>query len=419
MNLADFLSLKGAEYAAFEPKRFIDIYENLKFHIKSSARFIHIIGSNGKGSTGRFLAMGLAQNGLKVLHFSSPHILNFRERFYRADIAGQSGVKLQDSTQELQNFMPDSIFDFILDGCVSAEELESAHNFLQQFDLAKKASYFEYATLLCVVLSKECDFVVLECGLGGEFDSTNAIDSECCIFTPIGMDHMEFLGDSIEKIATTKLNAMKKVAFLAPQRYIQTLSIAREIAKNKNAKLVEVAQNLRDCKEFSKLYLDELDSYARRYPLFLQQNLKVATMCLAHLGYRFDFKTLEPLSLVGRAQKIAKNIMIDVGHNVECAKVLAQSITQMLGDKKIILIYNSYKDKDIRAILSEFLPVVKKVLIISANNFRICPTEDIKAILSDLSIPNDRFSMEQILNDEFYLVFGSFSVVEAFLTSFL
>ncbi|EAI1577173.1 bifunctional folylpolyglutamate synthase/dihydrofolate synthase, partial [Campylobacter coli] len=171
----EFLVQKSTNYDKIDRFVMFRMYEKYKtnFSIKP---IVHIIGTNGKGSTGRFLTQLLEGLGFKVGHYTSPHIFEFRERFYKnGDI-------------------------------ISENDLELAHeNLLDIFkDNLKKLSYFEYATFLAVELFKDCDYAIFEAGVGGEYDATSVFDKSLSIFTKVGFDHTQILGDSLEKIARTK-----------------------------------------------------------------------------------------------------------------------------------------------------------------------------------------------------------------------
>ncbi len=97
----------------------------------------------------------------------------------------------------------------------------------------REASYFEYATFLALVLGMEYEYLVLEAGVGGEFDSTSVVLANVSVFTLIGLDHQEMLGENIEQIAKTKLKAMSGYTILARQNYRQVERIALEIALQK------------------------------------------------------------------------------------------------------------------------------------------------------------------------------------------
>ncbi|WP_187869018.1 bifunctional folylpolyglutamate synthase/dihydrofolate synthase [Helicobacter pylori] len=375
-RLSAFLETKPKEYHKFDPSRFIQIYKDFKnafFEIQ--AKVIHVVGTNGKGSTGRFLTLLLADQNFKVLHFTSPHVFEFRERF------------------------------FLNDSIVKESVLENAHQQLQPHAFSSACSYFEYATLLAVMLAKDCDYLVLEAGLGGEFDSTNALEKTLSVFTPIDYDHKEFLGDSLESIATTKLKAMGPLSIIAPQQEL-VLNVAQKIAKEKHAKLI-VVQN-----EISKGVMDYIERYHLAH--FLAMNLEVALKAFETLlpcNKQEVLKNLKPLNLIGRCELLSPNILIDVGHNPHSAKALKEEIKRVF-NAPIILIYNCYQDKDAFLVLEILKPVIKKVLILELHNERIIQLEKLKGILETLGLEHALF--EDVKENENYLVYGSFLVANAF-----
>ncbi|EJB56267.1 folylpolyglutamate synthase [Helicobacter pylori Hp H-28] len=374
--MSAFLETKPKEYHKFDPSRFIQIYKDFKnafFEIQ--AKVIHVVGTNGKGSTGRFLTLLLADQNFKVLHFTSPHVFEFRERFF-------------------------------LNGSIVGESvLENAHQQLQSHAFSSACSYFEYATLLAVMLAKDCDYLVLEAGLGGEFDSTNALEKTLSIFTPIDYDHKEFLGDSLESIAQTKLKAMGSLSIIAPQQEL-VLSVAQKIAKEKHAKLILVPN------EISKGVRD----YIERHHLarFLAMNLEVALKAFETLlpcNKQEVLKNLKPLNLIGRCELLSPNILIDVGHNPHSAKALKEEIKRVF-NAPIVLIYNCYQDKDAFLVLEILKPVIKKVLILELHEERVIKLEKLKGILETLGLEYALF--EYLEENENYLVYGSFLVANAF-----
>ena len=405
MNLWEFLESKGQEYAPFDPRRAHRIYAKLapKLHIEN-LKVIHLVGTNGKGSTGRFIALGLMQQGYKVLHFSSPHLWHFRERF------------------------------FTHTGEVCDQTLQQAHEFLQQQDFVNEASYFEYATFLALYIAQGYDFLVLEAGLGGEFDSTSVIVSDLSVFTPIGFDHKDFLGTSIESIAGTKLRVMGKNVIMAPQHYPQCVSIAYEIAKDYHARIFAL-----ECIKFQTQYnvqyekfcltfglQNTLDSsfwqgyadYVSRYHLaeFLAQNLLVASFALQFFGIKIDFLTLPALNLHGRCEWLAPHIVLDVGHNQECARALKSVIEQNFKQRRVILVYNTYSDKEVHCILELLKPHIQELWIFPlTHNPRVIVRDVLVAILEDLGIAYRDFVFEDMTDSKEYVVFGSFSVVAGFL----
>lgn len=382
-SLDSVLASKGMEYAPFDPERAHRIYAQMP-SLTLPKHIIQIIGTNGKGSTGRFIAMGLEQNNKSVLHFSSPHIFEFRERFY---------------TQGSE---------------IALGRLEEAHRALWCIESVREASYFEYATFLALYLSQGCEYLVLEAGLGGEFDSTNVCGAELSVFTSIGFDHQDMLGDSLEEIASTKLRAMSGYAILAIQPYAQVVSLAKNIALQKRAVLECLQDRRLECREYE--LGEQMERYMRRYalPEFLGENLYTALKVLAHYGMSFDFENLGALSLRGRAEHLSEHIMLDVGHNLDGARALRA----MLSGKKVNLVYNAYEQKDIEAVLNELSPIIKKVLILNVENPRICSRERLECTLNKLCIPYDTFDIARFAVTEYSLVFGSFSVVCEFLSQY-
>ncbi|BCZ18383.1 Folylpolyglutamate synthase FolC [Helicobacter sp. NHP19-012] len=372
MKLNDFLATKPFELAPFEPQRFKQVYRDFCQHFKDNTPKIQIIGTNGKGSTGRFLAQSLEASGFKVLHFSSPHLLDFNERFY---------------TQGRN---------------VPQSELEQAHAYLQSLPIDAHLSYFEYATLLAVVLAKDCDFMVAEAGLGGEFDSTTSLNKRIAlVFTPISVDHTDRLGSSLLEIATTKLRAGLHLEPQVPMIFAKQEPEVQELTK----KLLP-SQNLAFIEELSQEALREGQKWG--YPPFLVQNLQTALSTLTALD--LAPKALKRLNLRGRFEHITPNILLDVAHNVGGARALAEA----LKGRQLDLIYNSYARKDALGVLESLKPYVQHVWILPVPDPQIMPQEKLQGILKQLNLPFSPFR-GVIEPSKSYLVVGSFSVVRAFL----
>ncbi|WP_368028681.1 Mur ligase family protein [Arcobacter sp. s6] len=337
---------------------------------------IHIVGTNGKGSTGRFLAHYLHKKDYKVLHYSSPHIMKFNERIW---INGSD---------------------------VSDENLQIAHKFLQELlpiELLNKLTYFEYTTLLAFYLSKDFDYLVLEAGLGGEFDATNVVENNLSLITTIGLDHQSFLGNTVSEIAATKMRSVDNKMLIGYQVFDDVSKTAQEVKKqileqrNRSIEIIEL-------KEFDKYKLND------KFASYLKRNLHLVIACLNELKIDIDLNLFDDVKLFGRYQKLTSNITIDVGHN----PLAAQVIVKEFENKKITLIYNSYKDKDYEEVLKILKPIIKKIIIIPLEDKRIVEKNSLKKVIKQLSLLSD--DTIKIDENEEYLVFGSFLVVEKFLT---
>jgi len=378
--LAEFLESKPLYYKEIDHKRVHIAYEILKPYIRRP-KTVHMVGTNGKGSTGRMLAhlaFSIQGSGFSVGHYSSPHILKFNERIW-------------------------------LDGEDASDEvLENAHQKLFAIlgkEISDSLSYFEYTTLLAFVVFENCDLIVLEAGLGGEFDATNVCDKELSVITPIGIDHQAFLGESIEEIAATKIRSIQKRALLAPQVYNEVVEVAKKISYNVGASLVVVQGT-------HKGYpYDVLKKIAKQkaWGDYLIDNAMVALQALELLNIDYNIDDLLSLELFGRFYAFTDNIRIDVGHNPLAARAIEKAL-----DEKIVLIYNSLDDKDYEEVLRILKPKVERVEILPIHSQRATTVEEIEKALNKVGLEY-RYFAEKINKDEQYLVFGSFYVVEEFL----
>ena len=244
MSLKDYLSDKPLFYDKIDYSRFPRAFASVREAIKPR-EIIHIVGTNGKGSTGRFLAQILTEFGFCVGHYTSPHIFKFCERFW---------LKGRD---------------------VSDDELEKAHQFLQSVlndEFKSSLSYFEYATLLAAVLFRECNYVIFEAGMGSRYDATGVFDKSLSLFTPIGLDHTAFLGENIETIAQTKFYKPAKFALMNDFMDFRAVKIGREVAKEFGSNLLFAHEILDDNDK------NALDEYSREFALadFMRSNLTLA-----------------------------------------------------------------------------------------------------------------------------------------------
>ncbi len=248
-------------------------------------------------------------------------------------------------------------------------------------------------------LSNNLDYLVLEAGLGGEFDATNVVINDLTVVTTIDIDHQEFLGDTIEKIATTKMRSCDKAFIVSSQ-------INNEVYQIKNKLLC-------DKKEIT-LTQHKLTEEGKALPQYLQNNLQVALSVLKYLD--IDCEKYKIPKLFGRFEKLRDNIIIDVGHNPLAAKAIVKELEKL--NKKVVLIYNSYKDKDFKEVLKILQPCVKEVQIIKCNDKRMVNSDELECFMESLCLNIKFFDIMNIRKDNHYLVFGSFIVVENFLKDF-
>lgn len=363
-NFLNFINNKTLFYDKIDYTIINKAWDILKKHVKLPY-VIHIVGTNGKGTTGRFIASFLNQLDKQVLHYTSPHIEEFNERIW---INGNN---------------------------VSDTVLEATHKkFLQIFPdtIIQQLTYFEYTTLMAIYMSSDFEYLVLEAGLGGEFDATNVVTNNLSVVPSIGLDHMDFLGDTIEQIASTKLRS-------CDNSYIFGLDMPQEVLKFKNTVLKDKKEIL-----FKQWHLYDLDI---KLPKYLQNNLLLAINTMIYLGLNvkgLDFQLIE-----GRYEHYLPNVIVDVGHN----PLAAHMIQKELGKKKVNFIYNTYRDKNYKAVLEILKENIKTLYIIECADERILDTSTLKQVAHTLNIKVEIFNNE-LLDSEEYFVFGSFKVLETF-----
>jgi dihydrofolate synthase/folylpolyglutamate synthase len=373
----EYLESKPLYYKEIDYERMPRAYDSIKEFFKKP-KLIHIIGTNGKGSSGRFSAHYLYKSGYSVGHYTSPHIVEFNERIW---------LNGQNVTDEILEDTHKKLFSYLND------------------EFRESLSYFEYTTLLAYMIFQECEYIVFEAGLGGEYDATAVFEKVLTLVTPIAYDHQSFLGNDIESIAKTKLNSIENSAILGKQIFEEVYALSQKIMIQKEVNIFRYDQffTLKELKDIDEK-IDEIQLAS-----FFSENLALAISGLKFLGFEVELKKFNDIKIFGRFNKIASNIVIDVGHN----PLAAQAILSQYKDRKIILIYNSYQDKEYKEILNILKPIIKEVQILPISHERVEQEEILKQTINSLDIP---YSLFKTVNkrDE-YLVFGSFSVVEEFL----
>ncbi len=357
-RVEEFLNSKPLAYKEIDLKRMPKAFEYVQNHFKIP-EIVHIVGTNGKGTTGRFLAQLLGEK-FRVGHYSSPHIFKIVERFWRdGDDIGDE--VLEEAHQRIWKLLPE--------------------------DISEKLSYFEYTTLLNLPIFENCDFLILEAGLGGEFDATAVFPKKFSIVTPIGFDHQSYLGNSISEIAGTKLRAMGKRVLISKQKFPEVYDIAEKIGDEKKAEITKISASHNN---------------------FLKDNFETAKKMAQILGVDSKKEFYEFKLPKGRVERVAENIIVDVGHNL----LSAERVLEQIEWKKFVLVYNSFEDKPYQEILALFKNRVSRVEILEIEDDRIIKISELESVLEKLGIKFKKF--EKFEENENYLLFGSFRVVENF-----
>ncbi|ALB29371.1 bifunctional folylpolyglutamate synthase/dihydrofolate synthase [Companilactobacillus heilongjiangensis] len=344
-------------------------------------KIIHVCGTNGKGSTSTMIATLLSASKYKTGLFTSPHIESINERI-KID-----GKNINTST--FKNYEKKII------------------QCLQKLNITEDISYFEMLFLIGVLYfaEQECSYVVLECGLGGELDATNAITkSEFTIFTKIGMDHMNVLGSTLEEIIDTKIKIIRKnsVVIIAPNQ--QKLSILK-IQEECNLKKARVLNS-----ETKIKYLNFCDGKvtfqgndekkAFLFPLnvnYQKENLRTVLTWYQNFcnqnNLKFDSNFLniafQNLSIKGRFEIVKKSplVIVDVAHNVDGIQMFEEYVNDKYIDFKKTIIVGFLKDKDVSGccrILSKI--EAKFILTEPINKVRTMHTAELATIFDKSSL---------------------------------
>ena len=336
-------------------------------------KFIHVAGTNGKGSILSYLSNILIQAGYTTGGYFSPWLFEYGEQFQ------VNGVHITDD--ELARH---------------TTEIAEAINSME-IDGLNSPTLFEAETALAMVYfkSRGCDFVVLETGLGGRGDATNVVSTTLVeVITPISKDHMAFLGETIREIAGEKAGIIKPdtIAVSAKQH-----ADAEEVLA---AKCDELGSELRVVNEAAI----EPISYGIGEQRFNYNSWKDVTISLAGV-HQFSNASLAILAIealrdkgfiipdkaiydglkaarwFGRFTELAKEptVIIDGAHNESAAIALESSICQYFGDKKVILVIGVFKDKEYNKLLSHLVPLSKQVITVETpNNDRAMPAHELR-----------------------------------------
>src|SRR5436190_6405467 len=313
---------------------------------------VHIAGTNGKGSVSHMLAAVLHSAGYKTGLYTSPHLKDFRERI---KCSGMGRLEMIDK-------------DFVI------EFTERIKPLIEEIE----PSFFEITVAMAFdyFAEQKVDVAVIEVGLGGRFDSTNIITPELSVITNIGWDHMNILGDSLEKIAFEKGGIIKsKVPVVIGETIPESRSIFEKIASEKNAPLhlataernvagwqwdkheliVEIAEEGKT--DHKKYHLDLPGIYQSKNLLTILETCSV----LKERGYNLNEddikhglqKTKKLTGLHGRWEVIHENptIVLDVGHNEDGIKQIIQQI-ELTKHHDLHIIIGMVKDKEIDTVLS-------------------------------------------------------------------
>ena len=356
------LQLFGANFGLENTRKLATLAGNPQ----NQLRFIHVAGTNGKGSTCAMLESIYRAAGLRVGLFTSPHLVSFRERIQvnRQLIPETDLVRLVKEIQPL----------------------------LQQFPADNHLTLFEVVTVIALKFFTEqkCDLVIWETGLGGRLDATNIVTPLASVITNIGFDHTQWLGDTLEKIAAEKAGIIKSgIPVVTATDEPPALAVIEKVAQEKNALLTKIDSEFKiQNSELSLLGEHQKinASLALATVEILQQQIPVAAEKIRH--------GLATTHWLGRLQLLEKadggKILLDGAHNIAGAKMLRAALEKDFPGAQLTLIFGALADKNWPDICRQLAPLAAKIFTVPVASTR---TADARKLAAAFRITNPAAEM--------------------------
>lgn len=387
----DFL----ARFEALHPKK-IDLtlgrterlLEKLGHPERKLPPLIHVAGTNGKGSTIAFMRAMLEASGAKVHVFTSPHLVRFNERIRLGRPGG--GALITDA------------------------ELSDACDRIEKVNDGDPITFFEITTAMALDLfhRNPADFVLMEVGLGGRFDSTNVVHRPAAtLVTPVSLDHREYLGDTVAKIAFEKAGIFKKgsPAIIAEQDPEAT-AVCLEQAARLGIDILVGGQDFQAFEERGRLIYqaeDRLMDLPLPRLLGRHQHINAATAIAALtrvapermspaaieaglLGVEWPARFQRLTGRLARLAPAGSEVWLDGGHNADGARVLAETLAALeeKSPRPLVLIGGTMARKDASAILGPFVGLAGEFLAVPVGHDGARPPEELAAAARSLGLPS-------------------------------
>lgn len=310
-------------------------------------KVVHVAGTNGKGSTCAMTDSIARACGYRCGLFTSPHLIDYRER-------------IRVSGEEIPE---DDCATMLTELRVLCERMET------------HPTFFEITVVLAMrwFRVRECEIIVLETGMGGRLDATTAVPADVCVITPIGLDHMQYLGNTIEEIAKEKAGIFVsgKPAISSPQHP----SVHRVLEKEANER---------------RSPLEFIEEPLAGYPMALagehqKWNAALAVTALHHLGIPLRSDSvgygLSHVNWPGRFETFGPGIILDGAHNPHSAEVLAATWRGSFPGKNAALVFSAVAGKDIAGILKILAPLASSIFFCPVDTPRAVPVDQLPTYL--------------------------------------
>jgi dihydrofolate synthase/folylpolyglutamate synthase len=311
---------------------------------------LHVAGTNGKGSVCAVAERILRYAGVKTGLFTSPHLVTYRERIR------VNGAMIPEE--------------------VVARELTRLRQHVAEWE--NHPTFFELSLALAMrhFLDERCGVIVLETGMGGRLDATNAVRSEVTVITPIGLDHQQWLGETIREIAGEKAGILKPgvpviIGDLHPD--------ARDVV---GRRALELGIPCIEAHALPEDWVTGLKGPHQREnaALAVEAACRLEGDRLTREGIR---QSVGAAHWPGRFQRIDESLILDGAHNPAAAEVLCRTWRDEYGDEKAHLVFGAVGSKDVTGIFRELLPVVASITFVPVKSERRLTVEEMKAFLTE------------------------------------
>lgn len=380
---------------------------------QDSLKFVHISGTNGKGSVLAYLSTVFKEAGYRTGRYISPTLFSYREKiqvnekFIGREDLSRLTEKVKAAAEEMQNCAA---------GDPTIFEIETALAFL----------YF---------VEQKCDIVILETGLGGALDATNVITTPVMeIFASISMDHMEFLGDTLGKIAYQKAGIIKPdTSVVSAMQQPEAMDVICNVCRERDCTFQTVDPE--QIKDISYGYEGQSFSYKNweniKISLMGSYQIKNAALALEainalrKLGYdlkdRAVYQGMKKAIWKGRFTLISKDpvILMDGAHNPAAAEELVRSLKLYYAGKKFYYIFGMFRDKDYAQVIRLTAPMAEHIITVQTpGNPRALPAAELKEAVAEVNPSVEAAEslrmavnqvMERIDSDSVVVIFGSLS----------
>lgn len=329
-------------------------------------QYLHIAGTNGKGSVAAMLSATLTRAGYPVGLYTSPHLVHFRERYRLGDreIAAERLLDLINQVRE-----------------AVAE--------------AEPPTFFEFATAMAFLYfsQEKARPVILETGMGGRLDATNIVQPLAAVITNISLDHQEHLGEGLKTIAGEKAGVIKPGAPLVTGVWQKgVVDLLEQRCREVKAPMYLRGRDFRARGKFRGRFnyqglWGEVDNLTLNLVGRHQYGNAALALAVVELLQRQGFEIgesairegLQQTRWPGRLERVTQDprVLLDGAHNPDAARILAQTLKQARGNGRLILVLGVMADKDVDTILARLLPLAQTVIFTRPQYFRAAEVEDL------------------------------------------